>query len=246
MLDTVLHNFYVDDCLKSVDTLESAIPLAKNVRKLLARRRFRLTKVVSNSLELLNTIPKEEWGKSITTLDLSLDKLPTEPALGMLWDIETHSFHLDVQAADKPKPKSFLTVYDPLGCVSLFVLQARRLFQQLCRLQKDWDEPLPKELEQQWGQWLNDLPVIKNFKIPRCLVPHDKPPEVSSATPLLRCLRVWLWSCCLFVYDLCRWHCFYTTHDGQVKACTIERIHHTPSGVRWCFRSSKGATVAEW
>ena len=180
VLDTVLHNFYVDDCLKSVDTPESAIPLAKNVRELLARRGFRLTKFVSNSPELLNTIPKEEWGKSFTTLDVSLDKLPTEHALGMLWDIETDSFLFDVQVAEKPKTKrgvlSILsTVYDSLGCVGPFVLQARRLFQQLCRLQKDWDEPLPKELEQQWGRWLNDLPVIKNFKIPRCLVPHDKP-----------------------------------------------------------------------
>ena len=136
VLAAVLHNFYVDDCLKSVDTPESAIPLAKNVRELLARRGFRLTKFVSNSPELLNSIPKGEWGKSFATLDVSLDKLPTERALGMLWDIETDSFLFDVQVADKPKTKrgvlSILsTVYDPLGCVSPFVLQARRLFQQL-------------------------------------------------------------------------------------------------------------------
>ena len=132
MLDTVLHNFYVDDCLKSVDILESAIPLGKNVRELLASRGFRLAKFVPNSPKLLNTIPKEEWGNSFTTLDVSFDKLPTECALGMLWDIETDSFLFDVQVVYKPKTTTVLsilsTMYDPLGCVSPFELQAKRLF----------------------------------------------------------------------------------------------------------------------
>ena len=48
-------------------------------------------------------------------------------------------------------------------------------FSSCALLQIDWDEPLPKELEQQWGRRLNDLPIIKNLKTPRCLVAHDKP-----------------------------------------------------------------------
>ena len=174
VLDTVLHNFYVDDCLSAVKTVDEAM-----VMQLLARRGFHLTKFVSNSPTLMNSIPQEEWGKCFTALDVSLDKLPTDRALGMLWNTDTDCFKFDVKVGDKPKTKrgvlSILsTVYDPLGCVSPFVLQARRLFQQLCRLEKSWDEPLPRDLEEQWGRWLNDLPIIEEFSLPRNCMPMNR------------------------------------------------------------------------
>ena len=103
----------------------------------------------------------------------------------MLWDIESDCFRFDIQVKDNPRTKrgvlSILsTVYDPLGCVSTFVLRARRLFQQLCRLEKGWNESLPRGLEEQWGRWLNDLPIIVEFKVPRCVVPKDKPLKTAQ------------------------------------------------------------------
>jgi hypothetical protein len=178
-LNTVLRNFYVDDCLKSVDSLETAITLAKELKELLAQKGFHLTKWISNSSELMQAIPKEDWGKAFATLDISLDRLPIERALGMLWHIEPDCFGFDVQIEKKPMTKrgvlsTLSTVYDPLGYVSPFVLQARMLFQHLCRLQKGWDDPLPGDVEDQWGRWLAHLPAIKAFKIPRCVKPAGK------------------------------------------------------------------------
>ena len=99
----------------------------------------------------------------------------------MLWNVNIDCLGFDIQE-DKNKTKTkrgvlsiLSTVYDPLGYVSQFILQARRIFQQLCKLQKSWDEPLPMELEEQWGRWLVDLPEIKKFKIPRCIKPTDVP-----------------------------------------------------------------------
>ena len=37
VIDTVYRNFYVDDCLKSVETVEEAIELQKDLRKVLQR-----------------------------------------------------------------------------------------------------------------------------------------------------------------------------------------------------------------
>ena len=51
------------------------------------------------------------------------------------------------------------------------MLSARRLFQELCKQEKGWDEPLPRYIEKQWGRWLDDLPVIKELNIPRCIMP---------------------------------------------------------------------------
>lgn len=64
-------------------------------------------------------------------------------------------------------------VYDLLGIVSSFVLSVRRLFQQLFREEKRWDESLPRQMGEQWGQWLNDLALITKFNIPRCVIPNE-------------------------------------------------------------------------
>lgn len=181
MLNTVLHNFYVDDCLKSVNTLETAIPLVSQVTRLLSMRGFHLTKFVSNSRALMMSIPKEEWGKSFTTLDVRQDELQTECALGLLWDIGSERLRIDVQIRYTPKTKRGIlsTVYNPFGLVRPFLLSSRRLFQQLCRQEKGWDESLPRDMEEQWGRWLNDLPLIEEFSIPRCIMPNK--PLVKTA-----------------------------------------------------------------
>ncbi|XP_069988601.1 uncharacterized protein [Penaeus vannamei] len=177
VLNTVLRNFYVDDSLKSANSVESAIVLAKQVKKLLNRRGFHLTKYISSSPELLKHIPKEDRGKSLISLQLNLEDQSKERALGMLWHVNTDYLGFDVQVMhDRTKTKRNVlstrsTVFDPLGYVSPFILQARRIFQQLRRLQKGWDEPLPIKLEEQWGRWLADLPEIKRFNVPRCFNP---------------------------------------------------------------------------
>ncbi|XP_063749569.1 uncharacterized protein LOC134870954 [Eleginops maclovinus] len=57
---TVKKNFYVDDCLKSTTDEDTAITLCADLRNMLAKGGFRLTKWSSNSRKLLNSIPEEE------------------------------------------------------------------------------------------------------------------------------------------------------------------------------------------
>ena len=61
------------------------------------------------------------------------------------------------------------SVYDPLGFTSLFILQAKALFPELCRRKIGWDADLPEDIQAQWLRWLADLPLISSFAIPRCL-----------------------------------------------------------------------------
>ena len=67
---TVKRNFYVDDCLKSVTSDESAIFLVDNLTELLRRGGFRLTKWLSNSRKVAESIPEAERAK--TSLSISL------------------------------------------------------------------------------------------------------------------------------------------------------------------------------
>ena len=55
--DTLRRNFYVDNLLKSLRDVNTAICLLHKVIKLCAEGFFRLTKFVSNKVEVLQSIP---------------------------------------------------------------------------------------------------------------------------------------------------------------------------------------------
>ena len=55
-IKTVRRNFYVDDCLKSVGSINEAVKLAKDLRDLLALGGFNLTKWLTISKKVLMSI----------------------------------------------------------------------------------------------------------------------------------------------------------------------------------------------
>ena len=66
------------------------------------------------------------------------------------------------------------TVYDPLGFVGPFVLQAKLLFQAECRLAKGWDEELQDDNKVLWSAWQEQLQYLNGLRLSRSLVPADK------------------------------------------------------------------------
>ena len=179
VVTTIDENFYVDDCLRSTDSLESATAIALQTKKLLAERGFNLTKYVSSSPALMQQIPKCNWGKSVN-FDLNMQDKTVERALGMLWNTDKDCLEFDTQIPKKPKTKrgilsTLSSIYDPLGYVSPVILRARRMFQELCRKEKTWDDPLDSVMEEAWDQWLEELPSLANFSISRCIKPSAVP-----------------------------------------------------------------------
>ena len=71
--DTLRHNFYVDDLLKSVPTPEDAITLMEQVIELCAKGGFNLTKFVSNNRKVWSVIPRAK--RADPSLDVNLDEL---------------------------------------------------------------------------------------------------------------------------------------------------------------------------
>ncbi|KAI2647225.1 Arginine--tRNA ligase [Labeo rohita] len=86
VLSTICNNFYVDDCLKSVSNEKQAIMLVQELIAVCATGGFKLTKWVSNSRNVLASIPEEERSKKVRHLDLHRDELPMDSALGLQWD----------------------------------------------------------------------------------------------------------------------------------------------------------------
>ena len=150
VISTVRNNFYVDDCLKSLPTEGETSQLASDLRALLLRGDFRLTKWFSNNRRVLETIPVDEHAKEAKTLDLGKDGLPVERVLGVKWSVESDTFSFNVDIKLKPPTRRGIlsvvsSVYDPLGLAAPFVLTSKRLLQDLSRLKLGWDDPISPE-----------------------------------------------------------------------------------------------------
>ena len=59
--------------------------------------------------------------------------------------------------------------YDPIGLAAPILILAKRLFQESCRLNLEWDDPLPNEIMGPWKKWLADMKDIIYYEIPRPL-----------------------------------------------------------------------------
>lgn len=175
VVETVNKNFYVDDCLKSVESESMAIKLVPKLSELLMKGGFHLTKWLCNSPKVLATIPASERASSVKELDC--EDMPTERALGVRWNLESDTFGFKVKLKDKPPTRRGMlsivsSVYDPFGFVSPFVLPAKAVLQDLCRRGLSWDEAIPEESLKCWKEWLFELPRLEEFSIDRCVKPY--------------------------------------------------------------------------
>ena len=143
VVETVKRNMYVDDLMKSINNTEKAIGLVSQLRQLLERGGFRLTKWYSNSRELMATIPESERAKSVKNLEL--ERLPTESALGMKWNTEEDVFIWDVAekmlrlvnettVTRRAVASAVYSLFDPLGFIAPYVMKAKLLLQMLCKI----------------------------------------------------------------------------------------------------------------
>ena len=170
----VLENFYMDDYLDSVESLERAINISKELVRLFYLGGFKLTKFVSNVPNLADRIdgssqstePKvfvscqqdsshvlrSKWDHTNDTLVVSRStscaitkSLTQRLVLGVVWK-----------------------VFDPIGLVAPFTVGARLLLKDIWRVTgQQWDDELQQDIVQRFLVWSADLPKLENIKIPR-------------------------------------------------------------------------------
>ena len=98
-----------------------------------------MTKWISNSRTVLQSIPSESQAKNVCQLNLEHEQLSVDRALGVTWAVENDSFGFSIsQRQAKSTRRNMLSiinsVYDPLGLVAPVMLKAKILLQDACKL----------------------------------------------------------------------------------------------------------------
>ncbi|XP_070075654.1 uncharacterized protein [Drosophila takahashii] len=119
-------------------------------------------------------------------LDENADKC-TEKVLGMWWDTKEDMIRYRVsprykqgevlQGKRRPTKREFLSmmmsIYDPLGLISFFVMYAKTMFQEIWRSGCQWDDPILEAEWIKWKRWIHHIPNIEELCIPRCYMPKQ-------------------------------------------------------------------------
>ncbi|XP_031554426.1 uncharacterized protein LOC116291397 [Actinia tenebrosa] len=170
------NDFYVDDGLKSVPTVDEAVKLVENVKEICRKGGFNLHKFLSNSKEVIRSIPEADRADGIKEMDLDLDSLPLERTLGVHWCIESDCFEFRIILQDKPCTRrgilsTISSIFDPLGFVAPLLLEGKSILQDLCREDLGWDDTIPDETKVTWERWRTELMQLQRISIPRCYKP---------------------------------------------------------------------------
>lgn len=170
VVEAVKKSFYVDDALPSFSDEPSAASLAADLVNILDCGGFHLTKVMSNSKKVLATIPTER--RATPELDLDLDELPVERALGVHWFVESDELRFENKKLHHPETKrgilsTICSLDDPLGFAAPVTLTARSLIQDLWKAKIDWDQLLDDHFLDRWRSWNSQLPSLSELRIPR-------------------------------------------------------------------------------
>ncbi|XP_035222185.1 uncharacterized protein LOC118195060 [Stegodyphus dumicola] len=104
-------------------------------------------------------------------------KTKVVPVLGLVWDLEKDSLSCKIEETfnlrepiTKRKVLSITQkIFDPIGFTAPITVIPKLILQETWNQKIKWDEDLPLPLSEQFGTWLNQLPLLSQIEIPRWL-----------------------------------------------------------------------------
>ena len=167
---TVMNNFYVDDLLKSCANVEEAKNLISQLNPLLESGGFHLTKFVASKQDILTSVPDRDC--ALKEQDVCIQGDHVQKALRVYRNTSTDRLTVKVNVEKRSFTRRGLLsmisqVHDVLGLVEPFILPGRKLLQEACRDQTEWDDPLPDKIFRQFETWVCGLKELSNVSVPR-------------------------------------------------------------------------------
>lgn len=186
--------FYVDNCLRSVQTVGEAKSLVDKLQSLLANGGFQLRQWASNTPETISHLPKELRSESNELWLNATETDPQELALGLRWfcHFDTLGYKCRLRGHEVPTMRNIYRVlaslYDPLGFIIPFTTRAKVLVQGLWSKARDWDDPaLPEDALLMWAEWQEELQQLPQISLPRCYVSPQMDKETRTRTVHIFC-----------------------------------------------------------
>ncbi|XP_036329813.1 uncharacterized protein LOC118741953 [Rhagoletis pomonella] len=188
-VQSILAYHYVDAFVDAFDSPAEAISIAQEVRAIHLDAGFELRNFASNSPEVAAAL----GGAEDTKLIASKEGLATEKVLGLYWQPSTDKFKFNlhfnkvdpqvVNGGKRPTKRELLSVvmsvFDPLGFLSHFIIGAKLIMREVWRRNTRWDEPLPSDIGTVWERWRKQLLAVTKYAIPSFYFCNGKPKDLQ-------------------------------------------------------------------
>ncbi|CAG7829074.1 unnamed protein product [Allacma fusca] len=169
---------YVDDIATGENSVDSALELYNQLHNLTQRGKFQLSKWVSNSEQVMQSVPIEHRGNQ-TPIDIESESCTK--TLGLQWHPVTDSY------AFKVEPLIFVEVitkravlsdtaklFDPLGLLCPVTILPKLFMQVLWKENLGWDEQIRSDILLDWITYRKKLSLIESLRISRCAIAPDQ------------------------------------------------------------------------
>ena len=192
----IIKGMYADDLSCGAGSANAVLEIMHKSRAIMKEAGFNLCKFKSNDPEVRCEIAKLEVAtkghevkqqvvedsETFTRSTIGLPHSESESntkVLGINWDTNNDRFFCELSkviefAASLPPTKRSLLkiaakIFDPLGCLSVYTINLKILFQQLCFSKLSWDEELQGDTRVHYNKLLQDMNVLQGAYIPRSL-----------------------------------------------------------------------------
>ncbi|XP_062557626.1 uncharacterized protein LOC134222495 [Armigeres subalbatus] len=150
-------DFYVDDMITGVDNPEEGKRLVEDTIALTDSAGFTLRKWNSNCEEVLKELQPDRCDHRAEFEMDSSPPISTVKTLGLVWCIRTDNFRFTMPEWNTTSVVTKRVVisdasklFDPLGLIGPVVAEAKIFIQTLWKLELNWDDPLPENLQAFW------------------------------------------------------------------------------------------------
>ncbi|XP_063972042.1 uncharacterized protein LOC135159909 [Diachasmimorpha longicaudata] len=162
-------DMYVDDLLTGAETREHAIAIRDELTQLVKRGDFNLRQWASNDPSLLQDLAPDDINRHLLISDS-----PTLKTLGLCWNSTSDNIAYKVKSVEITAPitkrmvlSETAKIFDPLGLLAPVIIIAKTFIQRLWKLKLNWDSPLPADVQKEWQEFYQQLPVLQEFQHPR-------------------------------------------------------------------------------
>ncbi|XP_047538693.1 uncharacterized protein LOC125072211 [Vanessa atalanta] len=173
LISEIINNdFYVDDLVTGTQSIDNLIKIRDSICEVLSKGYFNLRKIKSNIPDL-----RDISSNSNTHVNLGRQNSNNTLGLGWISSSDKLCFSHNILSGSQVTKRSVLStigqIFDPLGLLTVFVIKAKILLQNLWLLKISWDEPLPLDVAQKWNKFKSDLHFLNDLHLPRCVVCPD-------------------------------------------------------------------------